>query len=78
VGTLKSGGDHLVVHGGGGAGVGDPMKRDPEAVAIDVRNEFVSVEMARDVYRVVIDPESLELDHAATEESRMPPTATTP
>ncbi len=63
-------GDHLVTLSGGGAGVGDPMTRDPEAVGDDVRNELVSVEMARDVYKVVIDPETFEIDHAGTAELR--------
>lgn len=68
-------GDRVVVHGGGGAGVGDPAGRDPEAVLADVQNELVSVEMARDVYKVVVDPETLELDRAATDELRLPASA---
>jgi len=63
-------GDHVVVHGAGGAGVGDPAKRDPEAVIEDVANELVSVEMARKVYKVVVDSTTLELDRAATTELR--------
>jgi N-methylhydantoinase B len=62
---LKSG-DHLVTMSGGGAGVGKPEKRDPEAVRDDVRNELVSVKMAKDVYKVVVDPETFEIDHAGT------------
>jgi N-methylhydantoinase B len=50
----------------GGGGVGDPFERDPEAVADDVRNEFVSVDAARDEYGVVIDPDTGEIDVAAT------------
>jgi N-methylhydantoinase B len=63
-------GDHLVIRSGGGAGVGYPAKRDPEAVAVDVRNELVSVDMARDVYRVAIDPRTLEVDPAGTQQLR--------
>ena len=63
-------GDHLVTFSGGGAGVGRPSERDPEAVRRDVRNELVSVEMAREVYKVLIDPETLEIDEAATAELR--------
>ena len=63
-------GDHLVTLSGGGAGVGRPEHRDPDAVRADVRNELVSVEMARDVYKVVIDPETFEIDHAATDSLR--------
>ncbi len=46
------------------------MTRDPEAVGDDVRNELVSAEMARDVYKVVIDPQSCEIDYAGTAELR--------
>ena len=71
-------GDHVVIRSAGGAGVGRPEERDPEAVATDVANELVSVEMARDVYLVVVDPGTLELDRAATGELRKLATATAP
>ena len=64
------GGDHLVICSGGGAGVGDPAKRDLEAVVDDVKNELVSIKMAREVYKVAVDPDTLELDRAATEKLR--------
>lgn len=51
---------------GGGAGVGDPAKRDPKAVEYDVLNELVSIQFAKDVYKVVIDPATLKVDEAAT------------
>lgn len=63
-------GDQVLVHSGGGAGVGDPAERDIVAVVADVRNELVSVDMARDVYKVVIDPDTLEVDGAATQDLR--------
>ena len=50
--------------------MGRPEKRDPEAVRDDVRNELVSVEMAREVYKVVIDPETFEIDRADTADLR--------
>ena len=37
---------------------------------MDVKNELVSLEMARQVYKVVIDPETLEVDSAATKRLR--------
>jgi N-methylhydantoinase B len=46
---------------GGGAGVGRPSERDPEEVLADVRNELVSVQMAKDVYKVVIDPAKMQV-----------------
>ncbi len=51
---------------GGGGGVGDPAERDPEAVLDDVRNEWVTVLTAREVYRVVIDEASMTVDRDAT------------
>jgi N-methylhydantoinase B len=66
---LKSG-DHLVTLSGGGAGIGKPENRDPEAVRADVRNELVSLEMARKVYKVVIYPETFEIDHNSTAKLR--------
>lgn len=59
-------GDKLVTLSGGGAGVGRPEERDPEAVLMDVKNELVSRNMARDVYKVIIKPGSLEIDREAT------------
>jgi N-methylhydantoinase B len=54
----------------GGGGWGDPLDRDPEAVAADVADEKLSAEYARETYGVVIDPDTLELDPAATERLR--------
>ncbi|WP_183593747.1 hydantoinase B/oxoprolinase family protein [Nocardioides soli] len=51
---------------GGGGGYGDPLARPAELVAREVRYGYVSVGSARDHYGVVVDPESLELDPAAT------------
>lgn len=59
-------GDVLVTRSGGGAGVGNPAERDVHAVQMDVRNELVSVARAKDVYKVVIDPETLEINESAT------------
>ena len=40
---------------GGGGGYGDPLKRDPQRVADDVREGYVGREHARLDYGVVID-----------------------
>lgn len=66
---LKSG-DHLVTLSGGGAGIGKPEARDPEAVRKDVRNELVSIQMARKVYKVAINPGTLEVDYQETRRLR--------
>jgi N-methylhydantoinase B len=49
----------------GGGGWGDPYERDPEVVAVDVANEKVSVDAAREQYGVVILPDGTA-DAAAT------------
>lgn len=43
-------GDVIRVRTGNGGGYGDPRERDPDAVAADVRNGFLSAERARQVY----------------------------
>ena len=57
---------------GGGGGFGTPLERAPEAVRDDVRDGFVSLEVARDIYKVVIntEPELYEVDYPATEKLR--------
>ena len=61
-------GDVLVKSGGGGRGYGDPLERDPAAVAHDVLEGLVSVEAAQEVYGVVIEGDGADL--AATEARR--------
>jgi N-methylhydantoinase B len=50
----------------GAGGYGDPLTRDPAAVAEDVADEKVSVAAARAEYGVIIDPETLQVDASAT------------
>ena len=59
-------GDTIQKISGGGAGVGDPAERDPQKVRWDVINKFVSIENAREIYKVEINPETLEIDLAKT------------
>lgn len=65
-------GEVLVSESSTGAGYGDPLDRDPERVRYRVREEWLSVERAREVYGVVIDtgPELYAVDYKATEELR--------
>ena len=51
---------------GGGGGYGDPKERPVEAVAAEVRNGIVSVEAAREIYGVALDPETSEVDEEET------------
>jgi len=68
-GMVKSDVLHAVV-GTGGGGYGDPLERDPEAVARDVAEGCVSDALALDVYGVVLAPSDLTVDLAATNEAR--------
>jgi N-methylhydantoinase B len=58
----------LVARAPAGAGYGDPLRRDPAAVAADVVGGLVSSEMARDAYGVVLA--GGEVDHGATQSAR--------
>ena len=48
-------GDEVLIGSPGGGGYGAPELREPEQVLRDVRERFVSVDAAREVYRVAID-----------------------
>ena len=60
-------GDHLIeTQTPGGGGWGDPKERDTTAVLADVVAGLVSVERARDVYGVAVDPETMAIDEVDT------------
>ncbi len=64
-------GDRIVKDTSGGGGVGRPEERDPQAVWNDVFiDELVTIETARDVYKVVIDAATRRIDWTATEALR--------
>jgi N-methylhydantoinase B len=63
--TIMRRGDLLTHHQAGGGGHGEPMTRDPQAVARDVWNGKVSVAAARARYGVAVDM-SGALDSAET------------
>lgn len=68
-------GDVVRITTPGGGGWGDPLKRDPEAVCLDVNRGLVSSDRARDDYGVVlVDSDSprfpLAVDAEATEARR--------
>jgi N-methylhydantoinase B len=62
-------GDRVRVQTPGGGGYGDPLKRDPLAVAEDVRLGRYSIAQANTEFGVAMTPE-LRVDSAATEASR--------
>jgi len=67
-GELKQG-DILYLHCQGGGGYGDPVRRDPEAVAIDLRNGKISLETAQRIHGVMMDADG-NVDGAATQQQR--------
>jgi len=63
-------GDMVSLRTGGGGGWGDALTWDPERVQRDVKNGYVSVEDAQNIYGVVIDPITLEINRKRTQELR--------
>ncbi len=57
----------------GGGGMYPAVERDPEAVRADVVQGLVSIEQARDVYRVALSPDRKAIDREATERLRAAP-----
>lgn len=64
-------GERLVVEMPGGGGLGVAEKRDPQAVASDVANGYVSRDSARNIYKVVLN-ENGSIDEARTADLRRP------
>jgi N-methylhydantoinase B len=54
----------------GGGGWGSPLERDPKLVQWDVKNEYITIETARNVYGVVLDPKTLEINMEETKRLR--------
>jgi len=63
-------GDKMITTCGGGGGVGNSLERDIEAVKLDVMNGYISVQRARNVYGVEIDPDTFKVDYEATKRLR--------
>jgi N-methylhydantoinase B len=63
-------GDALTIETAGGGGFGDPLQREVERVLEDVRQGYVSVEAAREIYGVLIDPQTLVVNTEATKARR--------
>lgn len=62
-------GSVVVVRSAGGGGYGDPLLRDPNQVAEDVREAYVSRQAAHDLYGVALDAKGA-VDAVATEALR--------
>ncbi len=58
---------YIIVHSvGAGGGYGDVLERDPEAVLEDWREETITMEIAKSVYRIAIDAEAGTVNRART------------
>lgn len=69
VAQLKPG-DAFRISSGGGGGYGVAFERPPEDVREDVRQGYVSVKAAAEMYGVAIDAATFEIDEAATAKLR--------
>ena len=69
-GTRLRAGDRFTLSAGGGGGFGDPCTRDPQAVAHDVAQGYVSARSALEDYGVVLDPATGRVDAQATAAER--------
>jgi N-methylhydantoinase B/oxoprolinase/acetone carboxylase alpha subunit len=67
---LVPAGTSAVIATAGGGGWGQPFRREPELVRQDVLDGYVTLESAARDYGVVLDPETLGIDAAATEALR--------
>jgi N-methylhydantoinase B/oxoprolinase/acetone carboxylase alpha subunit len=63
-------GETFVFESTGGGGWGNPLEREIAKVLDDVLDDYISIETARDVYGVAIDPKTLKLDAVTTQTLR--------
>ncbi|MBW1700731.1 MAG: hydantoinase B/oxoprolinase family protein [Deltaproteobacteria bacterium] len=64
-------GDTFYLPVGGGAGYGDALEREPEAVLKDLRDEMTTHWAAQNIYKIVYDEQTLRLDSEKTEALRV-------
>jgi N-methylhydantoinase B len=63
-------GDVVTIDAPGGGGYGNPLEREPELVANDVAQEYVSPEQARADYAIAVKPSTGEIDWEETKNLR--------
>ena len=63
-------GDILAASTNGGGGYGDVLERDPGEVLLDVARSIISAQVAREVYRVAFDGQTMLLDAEGTRQAR--------
>ena len=66
----KRGELYMITQGAGG-GYGDVLERDPDLVISDLEQKLISHETAREMYRIVYNPDTFLLDRDATEKARV-------
>jgi len=62
--------DAFKIRSGGGGGYGSPLERPPGAIAEDVRQGYITVTAAAELYGVVINPQTFAVDEHATNKRR--------
>lgn len=70
IGKVRFMGEIITTKVPGGGGWGDPLNRNVEKVRDDVMDGVVSLQRAREVYGVLLDPEIFEIQHEATDKLR--------
>jgi N-methylhydantoinase B len=68
--TPMATGDLISIRTGGGGGFGNPLERDPEMVARDVRDGYVTSDAARSSYGVYLTEDGHQVDSDATQKER--------
>jgi N-methylhydantoinase B len=63
-------GDVVYYRGQGGGGYGDPLKREPQMVAKDVIEGLLSIDIAKKIYGVIVDPNTGEVYKEGTRKLR--------
>lgn len=63
-------GDIIYCHSHAGPGYGDPLKRDPEAVVLDMQAGTISEWAVNTIFKVAFDPQTRKLDAERTEQLR--------
>ena len=69
--TILRRGDRVTIVTGGGGGYGDPLTRPPEMVAADVADDYITKDVAREIYSVVIGADG-RVDEEGTAALRRP------
>ena len=67
---LAKRGELYMITQGSGGGYGDVLERDPDLVISDLEENLISHETAREIYRIVYNPDTFLLDRDATEKAR--------